>query len=143
QPLENVCVNLLDSSDENGLVNSTQTDADGHYSLVGLPAGSYKVQFTGCGSNVLGEWWDNKPDFGSATAITLTEGQDKSGTDAALAPGASISGTVTDDGTTPQGLGGICVTAYDASAGSDGQPSQVDSTTTNANGDYEIAGLPG
>ena len=145
QPVQNVCVQLVDSGEEFNTVATATTDAAGHYSLVGLPAGSYKLDFASCGGtgpNVLEEWWNDQPDFGSATVITLTSGQAVGSTDAQLAPGASISGHVTDSAGTPNDLSGICVTAYKATAGAGGDPQQLDSTVTDGDGNYTISSLP-
>jgi hypothetical protein len=77
--------------------------ASGDYTISGLAAGSYKVQFSACGGgNYVTEWWDNKPDPGTADIIALAAGASRAGIDAQLAlpnttdpvtPGQPESGT--------------------------------------------------
>jgi Tol biopolymer transport system component len=50
------------------------TGADGSYTMTGLTTDTYKVSFYDPGSNAI-EWWNEKPDFSSATAVPLTRGQ--------------------------------------------------------------------
>ncbi|WP_344060359.1 carboxypeptidase regulatory-like domain-containing protein [Microbacterium pumilum] len=62
------------------------TDENGDYSLSGLPAGDFKVEFTTDGTaGLIGEWWDDAPDFDSASAILLTDGELRTDVDAVLA----------------------------------------------------------
>jgi hypothetical protein len=68
---------------------------DGSYTVRGLPAGSYKVQFAGGNSGAVTQWHAAASSFDAATPITLTAGQDLSGINASLVKGASISGTIT------------------------------------------------
>ena len=68
---------------------------DGSYSVRGLPAGSYKIQFAGGNSGAVTQWHAAATSFDTATPVTLTAGQDLTGINAALVRGASISGTVT------------------------------------------------
>ena len=68
-----------------------ETAPDGSYSIAGLPAGSYQVQFTGgCGNSgsLAPQYYKNEPSAGSADVITLTAGTITPGIDAAMKPGA-------------------------------------------------------
>ena len=108
------------------------TGSDGAYRVGGLPVGTYAFRFTSY-TGFAGEWYADKSSEASADPISLTAGQQRSGIDAELASGGSISGLVTDpDG---QPLPGIVVAA------------QVDgeyrSGTTGPDGRYEILGLSG
>ena len=95
-----------------------QTDKDGQYTIDALPAGDYKVEFSGCGSaNVLYEFYDNSPDLESADAVTVTTGTPTPDIDAKLDTGASISGTVTDSGSNPAS---VCVFTFDSNGESAG-----------------------
>ena len=49
---------------------------DGTYSVSGLAAGDYKVEFDSYGLGLLDEWWDDQPTFASAATIALSSGQD-------------------------------------------------------------------
>lgn len=129
-PLQNICV-----SAQGGVAyGSAQTDASGAYTVVGLPAGSYRVTFSACVAdmNYVSEWWDDKPSPSGADPVTLTDGASASGIDAALVPGATISGRVTSAAGAP--LPGACVTAT-VGASSYGK-------AAGANGEYTLTRLP-
>lgn len=92
------------------------TDVDGSYSIAGLPAGPYQVQFTGgCGNSgsLAPQYYKSEPGAGSADVITLTAGTITPGIDAAMKPGATISGVVTDP--SGRGLNDVCVGVADQS----------------------------
>src|SRR5438309_4908921 len=80
-------------------VGSGQTDASGNYRFP-VPAGSsVKVEFgvfspPRPGTNYVGQWWENKPDFGVATTINALT--DVSGINARLASGLVLSGHVSN-----------------------------------------------
>ncbi len=110
------------------------TASDGTYSIGQLPSGNYSVEFSsGCGSSsdYLTQWYDNAPNQGSATLVA-------SGTvaSASMVPAASISGAVTDSGTSAA-VANVCVNAY---VGGSTTPSGV-TGLTDASGAYTIAGL--
>lgn len=72
-----------------------QVGQDGSYAVRGLPAGNYKIQFSGGNSGVITQWHSGASSSETATPVTLTAGQDLNGIDAALVMGGSISGNVT------------------------------------------------
>ena len=74
------------------------TDNMGFYTITGLPSDTYKIQFTSEVSGYAGEWYDNKADYASATAVSVTAGHTTTGIDAVLNPWGGISGTVTGTG---------------------------------------------
>ena len=131
-PLEDICVEVYDSSgSESGF---GYTEPDGSYTIEGLPGGNHRIQFYDCGSNnVVSEYYNNKPDLASANRIAVTAGSEITGIDAALAPGGSISGTITDSSKEP--LEDICVDAYDSSGDDSG------SSYTEPDGSYAVEGL--
>ncbi len=137
-PLGGVCVNAyLGASSVQSA--STTTAPNGTYSLVGLAAGSYDVQFVGSCSvsgSYATQWYDNVTARASATAVTVTAGGTSPGVNDALAAVASgsVSGTVTDPSGNP--VPGICVDAYPQ-----GSTSPVTSTTTGSDGTYVLAHL--
>jgi hypothetical protein len=123
---------------------STTTDAAGNYTITGLPAGSYKVFFEPSftdGATYIGEYYNNQQSYAAANAITVAEGGAASGIgtlprilNAQLARGGRTSGKAT----VPQLVDRcdnlqstfVIVTIYDSNR------DVVDTTYTNANGDY-------
>lgn len=134
KPLAGVSVNV--SSGETGASAGGETGAGGEYTVSGLPAGRYTVQFEASGSNYVSQFYADASTPESASSVTVSAGQHRSGIDAALAAGASISGTVTQ-AHTGEPLDGIEVFADTSGCNSSGG-----AATTNGQGGYEIAGLP-
>ena len=112
--ISDICVYVFDASHD--WAGSGYTDSSGDYRVGGLPSGDYKVEFYDCGSPVryVSEWYNNKADSDSADPVHVTAGSDRGGTNAALAVGGSISGTVTDEDTGVP-LPDICVCVYHTS----------------------------
>lgn len=109
------------------------TDASGSYTLEGLLAGDYLVQFRSPGGDFLGEHWKDSTDWRSAERVALGDGEQRSGIDAALTVGGSISGTVTreSDGSP---VAGVSVSANGVNGG-------WGSATTADDGTYTIHAL--
>ena len=136
--LPGICVGAYAGSTFEGEAASA---ADGGYTITGLAAGTYTVQFGatagfGCGNDggYPAQWYDNQPYTGIPTTVSVTSGHTTSGIgDTMAALTGSISGTVTD--TSSSLLAGICVTAIGALQG-DGN-----SAATLSNGTYTITGL--
>src|SRR5665647_3324646 len=133
----NVQVHSLSSVTTHGAL----TAADGTYTVTGLPAGTdYQVCFdgyfaTGGASDALGylsQCYNNLPLSGTHTPVTVTAGG-TTVTNAALALGGAVSGTVTDAGGTHHGLANVAVSVHSASVSI--------SVKTAADGSYSIAGL--
>lgn len=90
---------------EGGSYGYASLTQDGTYTVYGLAAGNYRVQFTGntyyppSGSpvrlNLIPEYYDDATTYEAAKAVAVTKGGTTSGIDATLAPGATISGKVT------------------------------------------------
>jgi len=115
-------------------VFSAQTDGSGHYSLVGLAAGSYTVAFgSPHGSNFAGQWWNNKPTQVLADYFVVSDGATLTGKDAVLAAGATVSGTVT--GTSSGGLANVQVDVWTTSG-------FVGGANSDGSGNYSVQGLP-
>jgi hypothetical protein len=84
------------------LINYTGfVNDDGTYTIPGIAAGSYIVEFQPWGKNRADQWWNGASSPGAATPITVTTGQAVTGIDAALPLAATITGTLT--GLTPSG----------------------------------------
>src|SRR4051794_26659482 len=123
-PLAGVCVVLDDGNPLAIVPVSAQTDADGGYTVAGAPPGTYRLGFFACDAgNWARRWLD---------PVTVTTGQSVPA-DVELAPGASISGRVTDGAGHP--LAGICVSASTDAVHSDGF------AMTAPDGSYTLIGL--
>ena len=118
----------------------TQTDSTGAYDVGGLKAGTYRIGFSTWSTGHIAEYWNDAASVETATDITVGPGATVAGKDAQLAEGSHIIGTVT--GTDGSGLQGIGVMAYQKTAGSTSWTAVMgSSTSTNANGDYDLGGL--
>ncbi|WP_190243168.1 carboxypeptidase regulatory-like domain-containing protein [Arthrobacter globiformis] len=129
-----IYLNVYSSEDRNSS-RWFQVKADGSYTAGDLAAGSYKIQFAGDGTGTLAQWHAGAKSFETATAITLSEGQDLTGIDADLVTGASISGLVS----APAGVDLARVRAYLFPGGSYDWSSTV---SLGADGSYKFVGLP-
>ncbi|MEI7899471.1 MAG: hypothetical protein WCK89_04410 [bacterium] len=119
-------------------VGWAQSDAGGHYTLGGLTAGTYRVQFSDPSGNYLTEAYDNVSNLDLGTNIVVMAAETVSGIDASLANMREISGTVTGPGRITR-LPGIQVTAYTLNGSS---WDLVGADDTDANGRYTIGVLP-
>jgi Carboxypeptidase regulatory-like domain len=136
-PLPGICIYVSSATGGSGSGYATSA-ADGTYSVTGLPADSYTVEFSpGCGSasqNWLIQWWKNASSSEAATDVVVGVGATVSGINAAMHPGGTITGKVT--GNTGAALSHICVSV--AGAGEVG----FYSGETNSHGMYSVSGLP-
>ena len=119
---------------------SVTTDVNGTYSLPGLRSGGYVVQFDYNGDQYADEWWNDSYSHRTAASIPVTTSSAATA-NAVLAPGSSISGTVTNGENDV--LSGIQVlaTAHYRDAADDNAGFQY-TTTTDSSGQYFLAGLP-
>jgi protocatechuate 3,4-dioxygenase beta subunit len=133
QNLQDVCVTAYDANFND--VGFDDTDSNGNYTINGLPAGSYKVEFDPCGAgNFLSEFYNDKPTFATADPVVVTAGQTTSNINGVLAAAGTISGNVKGPGSV--NLQNICVTVLDA------DEDFVDEDDTDASGNYQVTGLP-
>jgi len=117
-----------------GRLAQVTTDADGQWSVVGLP-GSYKLRYLDPTGVHLSEWHLDAPNHGAATPVSVVEGQATT-VDATmiLTPGI-LDGTVSG----PSGpLAGIVVQVHRADA-----PGLVAQRTTGADGRWSTLAFPG
>jgi hypothetical protein len=133
-----VCASLVTDNGGGLASNNVPTASDGTYDISGLPPGTYRVQFTDYPSNTW-QYYDDAPDIGSGTDITVTAGATTSGIDAVMSPapkGGNIAGTVKD---ATGGVAGIDVDAYQ----SDGMGGWqwAGEATSSSDGGYLITGL--
>jgi Carboxypeptidase regulatory-like domain len=129
---EDICVQAFEPTAYNGWIysNSAVTNASGQYTITGLRSGSYKVAFVDCDQSEpydsqfdastrddVPQYYSDTTDWESASLVVLSEDGAKSGIDAELAAGTSISGhvyTSSDDSVPKQSE---CVTPQLASGG--------------------------
>ncbi len=127
-------VDVYASSTENGASSSATTDESGAYSITGLAAGSYTVEFEAPGQNYVSQYYPGAASAEAATPVKLSAGEAKAAVGAVLANGASISGTVDETGGSKP-LTGIDVYAYESC-------SIGGVAATNSEGHYTVEGLP-
>ncbi|MFE1647077.1 carboxypeptidase regulatory-like domain-containing protein [Microbacterium sp. P01] len=137
QPVANVTVWAYRVTDGvRGPGGGAATSADGSYSISGLEAGVYKIEFDtqNASSEVAGEWWDDAKTEQSATTLDLSAGEMATDISPRLAPAASISGTVVDGSGTP--LNDVRVNVRDMASGED-----VTGVYTRADGSFTARAL--
>ena len=137
-PIQGVCVGA--HTPDGNQANVIQTDANGDYTLPGLADGTYRVRFSrDCNSaspNIVTEFWNDKPDFASATPVVVSLTASPTGIDADVEAGGGIAGTVTEQ------TGGAPVNNFCARAQELDGDFVGGTANTDAAGDYEIKGLP-
>ena len=139
-PLANICVTAT-ANQGRSAPSSTQTAADGTYTISGLDQNTYLINFTDCSSSpTYAPQYYNGTVAGSyvsydATWVSVSANATTSSVNATLTLAGSVSGTVTNTSSTP--LANICVYAW----GAHGENTQVAGTATNASGAYTISGL--
>ncbi|MFB7842844.1 collagen binding domain-containing protein [Microbacterium sp. NPDC056052] len=118
----------------NGGFGNAVTDSDGAYTLQGLVADSYTVQFSASADGLISEYWDDASDRSTATKVAVASGGAVTGIDAVLSAGGSIQGVVTlaSDGSAVAN-GGVAV--LDASGNS------VANGWLASDGSYRIDGI--
>lgn len=117
----------------------SETNASGEYDIGGLVTGQYRVEFQPTfesGLNYLRQYYNGMTNYYEATLVPATVGATTSGIDAAMQPGARISGTVTS-AATKEALGEVM-----ACASENGGEFIERCSLTNSKGEYTIVGLP-
>lgn len=126
-------------------LGSGHVESDGTYTVDGLAAGSYRVEFSASGA-LAREWWNDQSKFSSASVIELSTSQTRVGVDATLVEGASISGHVQRDGGGGIASGGGSTWVYAMPVGDGSEPygtlSSAWGAQVGADGGYSISGLP-
>lgn len=131
-PLGGVCVSTPSASP--GPLSCS--DATGAYAIVGLPTGSYDLNFNDVGGTYLPQWYNGQSSQANATAVSVTQGTTVTGKNAAMQVGASLAGTVTDASTSAP-IASQCVSVYPT-----GSTNQVATACTDSSGNYVVSGLP-
>ena len=115
-------------------LGETRTDNNGGYKML-LHPGTYVVSFTPPPQgNLVGEFYDNSPDYAGASRVTAITGQPVTGVDATLAAAGRITGTVIADDGTP--VSEATVTAIPTTGGN------LPLAITQADGTYAVRDVP-
>ena len=110
------------------------TDADGYYTVRGIPAGNCTVFFyPAYAGNYIQEWYNDKSSQETADTLSVTPGQTTGNIDAQLAAGSIISGRVTD--VSGSGIPNVQAMAQDVG------DNLMYPGTSDADGYYAITGL--
>jgi protocatechuate 3,4-dioxygenase beta subunit len=132
QPVANIQISVVKYPNGNYGFGE-MTDPNGIYEIKGLPAGLYRVMVWAEGTIYASEFYDNKIVWDQATPVSVSAGQETTGIDFSLDPGASISGVVKNS--SGDGQANVQVNCWvDGGYGT--------GTWTDANGYYECGGLP-
>lgn len=136
-PLADICVDVSGVNVPSPGSFGATTASNGTYAIVGLPTGSYLVEFQPCTSsqNWLVQYWKGSATADEATVVSVTAGDVTSGVNPTMEPGGTVTGTVKSRSGAP--LEGICVdvtTAADTGGGS--------GASTGSNGKFSVTGLP-
>lgn len=136
--LAGVCVQIMDDNNDSG-----QTGRDGHYSIAGVTPGAYAIEFLGgCGNrgSVAPQFYPGQPDSQAAPPVLLQSGR-TTAVNAAMLPGGTVSGLITDAGGKP--LSDECVEATAANETSLQGPSLAPFSqfAFTAHGHYQISNL--
>ena len=135
--LEDMCVQAVDEHD--AWLGSATTDEDGAFEIGGLAAGTVYLRAEPCdtaGSPLMRTWAPDAASRDDATPLVLDAGETVTDVTITVLTGGTISGTVLLDGPDgPQPAPDLCVEA-------EGWTSWA-STTTDADGAYELVGLAG
>jgi hypothetical protein len=143
QPLANDCALQIAAEDSSTFVSYSPdgcTDATGRYTIKAIPTGTYKVQFYGVYDGYLTQYYNDEGSFGSADAISVTAGTTISGINAALTPGGTITGTITD-AKTGNPIANNCGMNVDVENSSTNDVYSLDQCT-DGSGMYSVGGLP-
>ena len=136
QPVSDLKV-YADDISTGSLNYSAQTQADGSYTITGLPPGSYKVRVDTSYTEYAEEYYNNAYDSDSADPVSVTLGQTTASINFSLAIGGKITGVVTQDiGGLPVAGVGVYAYFYDNSA-----VSWEALGYTETDGSYTISGL--
>src|SRR5215813_11267589 len=105
-PVPGICVQVEGKHHFGG----GRSSSDGSYSINAIPTGNYIVHFAGgCGNagSYAPQFYRGQTNRASATQVHLTAGHTTGGIDAAMQPGATITGVVTD--ASGNKLSNVCV----------------------------------
>lgn len=130
--IPSITVTPYDASSGLAVTNgAVTTDAQGKYNISGLTAGNYKLRFSG--GIWVSAYYNDATSLATATPVAVTAGSTTTA-NMSLAPGTTISGKVTSDGT--NGISGISIALHTSSGTYTGY-----SVNTDASGNYTFTGI--
>lgn len=147
KPVKGVCVYLSGGAKTDYYNPPQTTNAAGAYSFDQMPAGTYYTIFVpGCGNagSYAPQGYDNSSVFVPQVINVSTAGESVTNINAALQPGATVTGTV--DGQGGRKLTGMCVDAASPTTGVDFEGISRDGSYSISNmlpGEYEVGFSPG
>jgi formylglycine-generating enzyme required for sulfatase activity len=139
-PLQGISVSVHEYNEEDGWwnwVGGAETDQSGAYSIGGLGAGTYRVEFRDSNGVYAFEAYNDAANVELGDDVEVADSSKVTGINASLAKASSISGKVT-------GLDGIELSTVELDLerlGDDGQWHWHADTETDEDGDYELSGL--
>ena len=136
EPLARATVTALTEQD-NHVIASSLSDADGHFAIEHLPAGKYPLTASKRGFRTA--FYDEHEDFNSA--IVTGDGQDTEHLQFQLAPAAMLHGVVTGDGGDPVDGASVMLFRIPDPSHPGERVTQVDGTNTDDTGAYEFGNL--
>lgn len=132
-------ISVVSASNEYDYVADGYTLSNGTYVVRSLPAGSYKLYFSYFGHSATSlspTWYAGKSSWSSATVVTVTAAQAKTGINVSMAKLGLISGKVTN--ASGDGLSDVDVIAYRQGDGGE----ETYGATTGGDGTYYLTALP-
>ena len=129
-----VCASEVSEEEEEGF-GCSKTDSSGEYTIAGLAAGSYKVEFWPGPLNYVPQYFDARSSWALADQVTVNNGSDTANINAVLEEGGWIEGRAVD-AVSKAGIDGLVVCAFPIDETGFGRCALTDSS-----GDYEILGL--
>lgn len=123
-------------------LGTVRTAADGTYAFAHLPAGDYRVRFLpqSTADRYAQAWWRERTTAVAADVVTVDRARIREGVDAALQPGATLAGRVTDPDGRPVAF--VCVELYDEHGAAVSSGFVGDLGMTAEDGTWRIEALP-
>jgi hypothetical protein len=122
----------------------TVTEAGGHYRLVGIPTGEYKLRFEPeylhGDRDYLTHFYPDAANLAEGTSLQLTDGQTTTGIDSAMQLGGTVSGKVVDEAGEP--VSGVTACVYPILGNTNGGYCITHQATTGADGTYTVQAVP-
>jgi len=135
-PLEGIDVCTSEAGGDDLFGGCSTTNAAGEYTITGLTAGEYAVEFSGEGAaGYVPQYYNAKSSSSEADRVSVTDESTTAGINAAMLSGGEITGLVSS-AVSKDGLEGVQVCANEVLGGGGSCAS------TDSSGEYTIVGLP-